>query len=140
MHSFRLAITLGLWTVCATAIAQDVLVTIDANANCLDTTSMTGGKATFAIPPGNYTAYLEDNTMQCESGGPKYCNMNSVFFQIGDQSPKKNSAVWGMVVRNTAPTKVTVYGTNTAQALAFVSDSLCADNIGQATLHFHLVQ
>lgn len=122
---------------CVAATAQDVLVTVDAHDNCLDTTAMTGGNASFTIPPGTYSAYLENNTMMCEPGGSKYCAINSVFFQIGDQSPKKDSAVWGMTARNGATVKVGVHSAADAGGLAFVSDSLCEDNIGQVTLHFH---
>jgi hypothetical protein len=98
---------------------------------------MSGTPARFTVAPGKYAVYLDNNTMVCEAGAGSWCNIDSVFFQVGDVSGKKRSANWGMVAHGTEATKIVVDNAAAVPALAFIADNICSDNLGQATLHFH---
>jgi hypothetical protein len=125
----------GLLTSCAGAFAQDLDVHLDARSTCLDVGGMFGGNAAFMIPPGTYKVFLIGNTMRCTTTPDPYCAISTALIRIQDASAQADSAEWGAAIRY--PTVLVVHGTTDAPAVAFVADSNCADNFGDATLRFH---
>jgi hypothetical protein len=123
------------FSVCAMA---DVNVPIDPVAHCLDTTSMTGGKTSFDLPPGRYLAWLENDSMYCKSFDTgRNCHIDTVVVSAPNASNKASPPRWGQAIRETSST-VEIPGAVPVAVSAFVLDSFCADNIGAATLHFQL--
>jgi hypothetical protein len=137
MKSVTAALAAGALLFGTHALAQDVLVHIDGLLDCLDTDTMTGGKAAFTIPPGQYWVKLVDNTLRCGNIDKKFCHIDAVTFNIEDLSPMENSAEWGVAVHR--PIEVGVYGKTDAPGSAFVIDTHCADNTGSVTLQFHRI-
>lgn len=104
-------------------------VTIDAKQNCLTnilTTGVSGATpAQFTLAPGRYVMSLTSNTMSCVLAG--VCPINSVLVQGGNAN-----AMFGISIQQ--PTIVDVNNAAPTTFFAFVSDDVCSDNHGTATL------
>ncbi|WP_423758124.1 hypothetical protein [Burkholderia sp. NLJ2] len=106
-------------------------ITIDAKQNCIQNAITPGpsygNSATVQLAPGRYVMSLSTNTMSCTGGNG--CLIDTVHLVGG-----MGSARWGMAVTK-QPTVVDVGGNATALTLwSFITDDVCADNSGQATL------
>lgn len=133
------------WILCActcvvsASAMADVRVTIDALQNCIDTTSISGGKATVSLEPGRYVASLIANTMACRGGPPTpSCRIDKVILQTTADQPVPKQVYWGLVVQD--PVVVDIPGPASANVFAFVLDPQCNDNYGTATLRFQLAK
>lgn len=106
-------------------------ITIDAKQNCIQNAIVPGpsygNSATVQLAPGRYVMSLSTNTMSCTGGSG--CLIDAVHLVGG-----MGSARWGTTVTK-QPTIVDVGGSATALTLwSFVTDDVCSDNSGQATL------
>jgi murein DD-endopeptidase MepM/ murein hydrolase activator NlpD len=93
---------------------------------------MTGSVVKFQLAPGKYIASLINNQMSCSGGNlTGGCLINTVIIQ---GSMGYGTAHWGLSIKS--PTLVDVPGPENSYYTAFVVDTLCSDNTGQATLRF----
>ncbi|RXV71457.1 hypothetical protein D1006_03155 [Burkholderia stabilis] len=106
-------------------------ITIDAKQNCIQNAIVPGpsygNSAAFQLAPGRYVMSLSTNTMSCTGGNG--CLIDTVHVLGG-----MGNARWGVAVTK-QPTVVDVTGGSTVLPLwSFITDDVCADNSGQATL------
>jgi hypothetical protein len=135
LAQFLCACTLA---VSASAMA-DVRVEIDALRDCIDTDTVTGGKATVSLAPGRYVASLTHNSMLCNAGSQApSCRIDKVILQTRANAPAPKPVFWGLVVQD--PVVLDISGTTNTDVYAFVLDPNCSDNVGTATLRLQPVQ
>ncbi|MCL4631330.1 MULTISPECIES: hypothetical protein [Burkholderia] len=106
-------------------------ITIDAKQNCIQNAVTPGpsygNSVAFQLAPGRYVMSLSTNTMSCTGGSG--CVIDAVHVVGG-----MGSARWGTTVTK-QPTVVDVGSSAPALTLwSFITDDVCADNSGQATL------
>ncbi|HIH2658171.1 TPA: hypothetical protein ACYLK9_001161 [Burkholderia cenocepacia] len=106
-------------------------ITIDAKQNCIQNAVTPGpsygNSVAFQLAPGRYVMSLSTNTMSCTGGSG--CVIDAVHVVGG-----MDSARWGTTVTK-QPTVVDVGSSAPALTLwSFITDDVCADNSGQATL------
>ncbi|OMU39303.1 hypothetical protein AQ775_31065 [Burkholderia pseudomallei] len=104
-------------------------IQIDARQNCLATVFgkvSNGASATFQLAPGRYVVSIASNNMSCSGGSlTNGCLIDTVMLQGGN-----GNSHWGVAINR--PTVVDV--PSTSGLFAYVSDDVCSDNTGQATL------
>lgn len=109
-------------------------ITIDAKQNCIQNAIVPGAaygnSAAFQLAPGRYVMSLSTNNMSCSGGNlGGGCLIDSVHV-VGGMA----TARWGVAVTK-QPTIVDVAAVGNALTLwGFITDDMCADNTGQATL------
>jgi hypothetical protein len=106
-------------------------VPIDARNNCVTAVfghAPGGTPARFQLAPGRYIVSLVSNNMSCSNGTlGGGCQIDTVFLQGG-----WGTARWGTVA--TARPTVIDMTMSASDIYAYVSDDVCSDNTGQATL------
>jgi hypothetical protein len=126
----RIAVVATLLLALASTAQAATSITVDGRLNCIQSALSPGAApygtaATFQLAPGRYVMSLSANTMSCSPGG---CAISSVTVQGGVLTAK-----WGVPV-TTQPIVVDVGGNSAATLYGYVSDDVCSDNGGQATL------
>ncbi|WDD95943.1 hypothetical protein Bsp3421_006126 [Burkholderia sp. FERM BP-3421] len=106
-------------------------IPIDARNNCITAVfgrAPGGTPARFQLTPGRYVISLVSNNMSCAGGGlGGGCLIDTVFMQGG-----WGTAHWG--TNATAHPSVIDVTNTTTDMYAYVSDDICSDNAGGATL------
>ncbi|KGW12162.1 hypothetical protein X980_1837 [Burkholderia pseudomallei MSHR4000] len=103
-------------------------IQIDARQNCLAVFGKVsnGASATFQLAPGRYVVSIASNNMSCSGGSlTNGCLIDTVILQGGN-----GNSHWGVAIKR--PTVVDI--PDTSLLFAYVSDDVCSDNTGQATL------